>query len=209
MLSRIDSIYIGLIYRECEYFFQNFTCKVLGNISDENWRALRRTHCLKGHFKFHLILKLTKKQWMKVKKTSVCHKPCCVFQIFCTFSVATHQYVMLGQIYKWLKNPIGTTPKTNQKGETIFILKYILCWLETLPHNMYMLFETHIIVCNNFICHFSFFFFPSQLIVDVLQYWSHIGFYVIGATFKVAPCWLVRGSTAMLWFSFCQTAHDL
>ena len=27
--------------------------------------------------------------------------------------------------------------------------------------------------------------------------------------FKVAPCWLIRDSTATLWISFCQTAHDL
>jgi len=39
--------------------------------------------------------------------------------------------------------------------------------------------------------------------VGILQYWSHIS-----QLFKVAPCWLVRGSAATQWFSFCQTAHD-
>ena len=45
--------------------------------------------------------------------------------------------------------------------------------------------------------------------MGILQWWAISAFMLWEQLFKVAPYWLVRGSTAALWLSFCQTAGKI
>ena len=50
---------------------------------------------------------------------------------------------------------------------------------------------------------------PSPGCRWIYDWWSHIGFYIIGATFKVARCGAASNFGQDNLFSFCQPAHNL